>query len=181
MKFRNLFTIVLAAAAVALAALSANAQRGGLWVMLDGTTNSVAANSTTYFYTNYVLDPHSAWYRSDGSPGLVGAPFISVQEYTNVGVTFTVHASSNCNGVATARLSRCMDNLRVFEASPSIVLQAPFNGTSNAIFAGDIWVPTETYLALWQIDNTNQGVYFTNEALSFNLKIPKVIAVQGVE
>ena len=179
MRIRNLFTVVVTAA-LAVFALNANAQRAGLWMMLDGTTNSVAASSTNYYWTNYTPDPRTGWYLSDGSPSLIGAPFIKVQAFTNAGVTFTVNASGNCSGVATARLSRCMDNLRLFEKTPSIVLQAPFNGTNYAICATNISLPSEMYLALWEIDNTN-AVSFTNAYLTFNLKAAKTRTVQSVQ
>jgi hypothetical protein len=179
MRIRNLFTVV-AGAVLALFAFSANAQRSGLWTMLDGTTNTVAAKATNIYYPNYVPDPHFGLDMSDGSPGLVGAPFIKVQEYTNVGVTFIEYSSSNCTGVATARLARCNDNLRLFESTPSIVLQAPFNGTNAAICTTNIYLPVETYLALWEIDNTNQDVSFTNGYLAFNLKAAKVKTVESI-
>jgi hypothetical protein len=162
MKFTK---TILVTAILAVATLTASAQKAGLYQTFNGGTTRLVAGTT-----NSIATGTNAAVQY-GLPGTSTNIAQTVGEFDYVGLTWSFTGSTN----ATLKLYKSFDNGLTYEANPSF----SYSGSGTFATNASIDVHSVTHLG---VVLANVGTLdATNHVLEFNLKSPKMLWKQATQ
>lgn len=142
--------LLFALVAILSLSLTGLAQTAGVYTILTGGTNVIAAATTN-------------------TPGSTFA----VSEYDTVDVQITLKASTTNESAVTFYFTKSLDST-TYESTPSLSAEVTPNGTAEVSKVFTFAVPGAATLKLSHAANANANGYVTNVAMKWRVKAPKV-------